>query len=139
MVLKPRMVINGNLEKLQDKLLNKLTSKSNTYKSKYMNILQKLKSTAKMLTKRWEQILHMKQFSSEIQVFLGTCQFNKLIESEIKSMKDEIGHSKEYELKIENHSIIEKLSKEGKEFKEIQVIECPPYSILETQKSTMVR
>ncbi|CAC5408353.1 unnamed protein product [Mytilus coruscus] len=119
MVFESRMIINGHLDRLQDKLLNELTSTSDTCKSKYLKILQKLKSTAEMLTKLREQTLHMKQFSSDIQVFLGTRQFNRLIESEIKSMKDEIGPIKDYELKVENHSIIEKLLNEVEEFGQI--------------------
>ncbi|CAG2230665.1 unnamed protein product [Mytilus edulis] len=76
-----------------------------------------------MLTKLSEQTIHMKQFSSDIQVFLGTRQFNRQILSEIESTKMAINASKDYKLKVAFHTLIEKLSNEIEEFGQISVSE----------------
>ncbi|XP_076088691.1 uncharacterized protein LOC143059087 [Mytilus galloprovincialis] len=123
MVLETRTKINSQLDKLQEKLLNELKSAFLTCKSKYMKILQKLKSTEKMLTKLREETKHMKAFSSDIQVFLGTRQVNKRIVSEVKSIKSEIGAAKDYALKVYIDSLIEKLSNDVEEFGKIMVSE----------------
>ncbi|VDH91968.1 Hypothetical predicted protein [Mytilus galloprovincialis] len=123
MVLQTRTKINVHLDKLQEKLLHELRSTSQTCKSKYMKILRKLKSTEEMLTKLREDTKHMKQFSSDIQVFLGTRQINKRITHEIESIKNEICSAKDYELKVSIESLIEKLSKDVEEFGKIIVSE----------------
>ncbi|XP_071148845.1 E3 ubiquitin-protein ligase TRIM45-like [Mytilus edulis] len=123
MVLETRTKINGQLDRLQEKLLLELRSTSHNCKSKYIKILRKLKSTEEMLTKLGEQTLHMKQFSSDIQVFLGTREVNKQIENEIESIKDVIAAAKDYELKVTVHSIVKQLSKEVAEFGQIRVSE----------------
>ncbi|VDI71126.1 Hypothetical predicted protein [Mytilus galloprovincialis] len=125
MILETRKKINAHLDKLQEKLLHELRSTAHTCKSKYMEIRQKLKATEEMLTKLKEQTIHMKQFSSDIQVFLGTRQVNNRIVSEIESMKSEIGAAKDYELKISIDSLIEKLSNEVEDFGKIVISESP--------------
>ncbi|CAC5408366.1 unnamed protein product [Mytilus coruscus] len=122
-VFETRTKINGYLDKLQEKLLRKLGSISHTCKTKYKNFLQKLESTTEMLTKLREQTLHLKQFSSDIQVFLGTRQVNKRIVSEIESIKNEIGATKDFELKVDIHSLIENFSKRVEDFGQIKVLE----------------
>ncbi|XP_063418515.1 E3 ubiquitin-protein ligase TRIM22-like [Mytilus trossulus] len=123
MVLDTRAKINGQLDKLQEKLLHELRSTSQTCKSKYMKILQKLKSTEEMLTKLREQSIHTKQFSSDIQVFLGMRQVNKQVGSEVESIKNEISVTKDFTLKITIDGLIEKLSNEVEEFGKIFVSE----------------
>ncbi|XP_063418501.1 E3 ubiquitin-protein ligase TRIM22-like [Mytilus trossulus] len=123
-VLETRTKINGQLDRLQEKLLQELKSTTDTCKSKYMKILQKLKSTEEMLTKLREQTIHMKQFSSDIQVFLGTRQVNKRVGSEVESIKNDIrGVNKDYNLKISIDGLIQKLSNEVEEFGKITVSE----------------
>ncbi|CAC5408363.1 unnamed protein product [Mytilus coruscus] len=123
MVLETRTKTNGQLDMLDEKLLHELKSTSHTCKSKYMKILQKLESTEEMLTKVMEQTIHMKQFSSDIQVFLGTRQANKQIVREVESIKREIESTKNYELKVSIHRLIEKLSNEVEDFGKIMVSE----------------
>ncbi|XP_071148310.1 E3 ubiquitin-protein ligase TRIM45-like [Mytilus edulis] len=123
MVLQTRTKINVHIDKLQENLLHELRSTSQACKSKYMKILQKLKSTQEMLTKVKEETKYMKQFSSDIQVFLGTRQVNKRISNEVESIKNEIGAAKDYELKVSIDSLIEKLSKDVEEFGKIMVSE----------------
>ncbi|CAG2226609.1 unnamed protein product [Mytilus edulis] len=123
MVHETRTNINGHLDKLQEKLLYELRSSSDTCKSKYIKILQKLKSTEEMLTKLREQTTHMKQFSSDIQVFLGTRQVTKRITHEIESIKSEIGAAKNYELTVSIHSLIKKLANDVQDFGKLMVSE----------------
>ncbi|CAG2230663.1 unnamed protein product [Mytilus edulis] len=115
MILETRMNINYHLDRLQEKCLHELRLTSQTCISKYMEIVQKLKSKEELLTELKEQTIHMKQFSSDIQVFLGTLQMNKRIESEIKSIKSELCSAKDYKLKVAFHTLIEKLN-EAEEF-----------------------
>ncbi|CAC5385485.1 unnamed protein product [Mytilus coruscus] len=123
-ILETRTKINSHLDKMQENLLSELRSTFHTCKSEYTKLLQKLKSKKEMLTKLREQTQHMKQFSSDIQVFLGTRQVNQQVVSEVESIKSEIGASKDYELKVAIHSLIEKLPKEIEEFGQIKVSEC---------------
>ncbi|CAC5356917.1 unnamed protein product [Mytilus coruscus] len=123
-ILKTRTKINSHLDKMQENLLFELRATSLTCKSKYTKFLQKLKSKKEMLTKLREQTQHMKQFSSDIQVFLGTRQVNQQVISEVESIKSEIGATKDYELKVAIHSLIEKLSKETEEFGQMKVSDC---------------
>ncbi|VDH97272.1 Hypothetical predicted protein [Mytilus galloprovincialis] len=123
MVLEMRTKINSHLDKLQGKLLHELRSTSDTCKSKYIKILQKLKSTEEMLTTLREQTTHMKQFSSDIQVFLGTRQVSRQIVREVESIKSEFDATKDYEFKVSMHSSITKLSNEVEEFGKIMVSE----------------
>ncbi|XP_071150328.1 uncharacterized protein [Mytilus edulis] len=122
-VLDTRTKINVHLDKLEENLLNELRSKSCICKSKYKNILEKLKSTEEMLTKFREQSIHIKQFSSDIQVFLGTRQINKQILDEIKTINTELGVSKNYALDVSFHSLIKKLSNEVEDFGKMFVSE----------------
>ncbi|XP_071150322.1 uncharacterized protein [Mytilus edulis] len=123
MVLDTRTKINTHLDRLQEKLLQELRSTSHTCKSKYMKILQKLKSTEEMLSKLRENTKHMKQFSSDLQVFLGTRQVNKQIEQMVESIKSEIGAANAYELKVSIDSLIEKLLNEVEDFGKIVLSE----------------
>ncbi|CAC5356918.1 unnamed protein product [Mytilus coruscus] len=123
-IIETRTKINGHLDKMQEKLLRDLRSTSHTCKSKYSNLFRKLESKKEMLTKLREQTQHMKQFSSDIQVFLGTRQVNQQIRSEVRSIKTVIGATKDYELKVAIHSLIEKLSNEVEDFGQINVSEC---------------
>lgn len=120
MVLETRTKMNGHLDKVQEKLLHELKSTSQTCKSKYIKILQKLKSTEEMLTKLKKQTLHIKQFSSDIQVFLCTRQVHKQIKSEIESIMSEIGATKDFKLKVTMHRLIENMLNFGN----IKVSEC---------------
>ncbi|CAG2225685.1 unnamed protein product [Mytilus edulis] len=133
MILETRTNINHHLDRLQEKLLQELRSTTETCKSKYTEIVQKLKSKEEMLTKQKEQTIHMKQFSSDIQVFLGTLQMNKRIESEIKSIKSELCSAKDYKLKVAFHTLIEKLNR-AEEFGHINVSECATMLELREQK-----
>lgn len=108
MILETRTKINLHLNMLEEKLLCELKSTTNTCKSMCMKFLKKLESTEEMLTKLREQTLHMKEFSSEIQVFLGTRQVTNLIAKETNSIKNELGDAKDYRFQVTLHELIEK-------------------------------
>ncbi|CAG2223692.1 unnamed protein product [Mytilus edulis] len=90
-ILETRTKINSQLDKMQENMLHDLRSTSHNCKSKYAKFCQKLDSEKKILTKLREQTKHMKQFYSDIHVFLGTRQVNRQIVSEIGSIKSEVG------------------------------------------------
>ncbi|CAC5356920.1 unnamed protein product [Mytilus coruscus] len=123
-IFETRTKINGHLDKMQEKLLRDLKSTSHTCKSKYSKLFRTLQSKNEMLTKLREQTQHMKQFSSDIQVFLGTRQVNQRIVREVESFKRVIGATKDYELKVAIHRLIEKLANEVEDFGQINVSEC---------------
>ncbi|CAC5388646.1 unnamed protein product [Mytilus coruscus] len=118
-----RKKVNSHLDKIEEKLLLELGSISRSCKSEYANILRRLKSAEEKLIKLMEQTLHIKQFSSDIQVFLGTYQGDKSLVSETKSIKDAIDTCKDYELRVDLNSQITKLSAEVQEFGQIKVSE----------------
>ncbi|VDI53298.1 Hypothetical predicted protein [Mytilus galloprovincialis] len=126
MILEMRKKVNTHLDKLEVKLLLELGSTSRSCKSEYAKIVQKLKSAEEKLTKLREQTLHIQQFSSDIQVFLGMYQGIRSIVSETKSITDSIDSSKDYELKVDINRRITKLSKEVQAFGQIKVTENTP-------------
>ncbi|CAG2222995.1 unnamed protein product [Mytilus edulis] len=79
MILQTRTEINAHLDKLEEKLLQELGSTSGSCKSENTKILRKLKIAEGKLTKLREEILQIKQFSSDKNVFLGTYQGDILI------------------------------------------------------------
>ncbi|XP_071146026.1 E3 ubiquitin-protein ligase TRIM71-like [Mytilus edulis] len=122
-ILETRTELNNHLDKMQENFLFELRATSLTCKSKYTKFLQNLESKREMLTKLREQTQHMKQFSSDIQVFLGTRQVNQQVISGVKCIKSEIVATKDYDIKVTIHSLIEKLSNEVEEFGQIKVSE----------------
>ncbi|CAC5356922.1 unnamed protein product [Mytilus coruscus] len=123
-ILETRTKINGHIDKIEGKNATRTKINISDLQIKIHEIPQKLKSTEEMLTKLREQTFQMKQFSSDINMFLGTRQVNQRIVNEVKSIKSEIGATKDYELKVAIHSLIEKLSNEVEEFGQIQVSDC---------------
>ncbi|XP_071149225.1 uncharacterized protein [Mytilus edulis] len=121
MIIQMRKKINSHLDKMEEKLLLELGSISRSCKSEYAKILRRLKSAEEKITKLREQTLHIKQFSSDIQVFLGTYQGNKSLASEIKSIKDAMDTCKDYELRVDLNSQITKMLAEVQEFGQIKV------------------
>ncbi|VDI71127.1 Hypothetical predicted protein [Mytilus galloprovincialis] len=124
MIFETRKKVNLHLNKLEKKLLNELRSSSRTWKSKHMEIIQWLESTEEMIAKLSEQTLHMKQLSSDIQVFLGTRQVHQVITSKMESIKREIGDAKDYEMKLCINSMIKQLPNELETLGEIKVTDC---------------
>lgn len=122
-ILETRTKINGKLNKLQEKFLNKLRSTSERSISKYMEFLQKMNSIEEKLIKLNDHTTRIKQFSSDRTVFLGTHQISTLVVNETKSIKNSIVDTKDYKLTININTLIEKLSNEVKEFGRLKVSE----------------
>ncbi|XP_052080121.1 uncharacterized protein LOC127718193 [Mytilus californianus] len=123
MVFETRTRIIAHLDMIEKKLLRELELTSCSCKSEYTKILQKLKSAEKKLTKLREQTL---QFSSDIQVFLGTVQGKRLVINETNSIEKVVRASKNYEIKVDFDCLMKKLSKELQDFGQVQVTENSP-------------
>lgn len=122
-ILETRTKINGQLDKLQGKLLNELRSTSERCISKYTKFLQKMNSIEEKLIKLRDQTKRIKQFSSDRTVFLGTHQISTLVVNATESIKNSIADTKDYKMTINLNNLIEKLSNEVKEFGRLRVSE----------------
>ncbi|XP_071150320.1 tripartite motif-containing protein 29-like [Mytilus edulis] len=135
MILETRTKINLHLNKLEEKLLCELKPTTDNCKSKYMNFLKKLEATEELISKLREQTLHMKQFSSDIQVFLGTHQVTNLIARETNSIKNELRDTKDYRFQVTLHELIDKFVNIVRNVGTITVSECAVNSDFRDQKS----
>ncbi|XP_063409078.1 uncharacterized protein LOC134692551 [Mytilus trossulus] len=123
-ILKIRTKINGHLNELEEKLMQTLVSATKTYKSSSNSLLQQLNILEDKLISLKDQILQMKDFASELQVFLGTRQIDKLVMSEIESIKTATDALYDYKFNLVLNSDIQRLSNGVvKEFGEIHVTE----------------
>ncbi|CAC5389422.1 unnamed protein product [Mytilus coruscus] len=119
-----RTKINDHLDKMEEKLNRTLVLASKTCKSKCNKFLQQFHSHEETFIKLKDQVLQMKEFASDLQVFLGTRQIDKLGVSEIESCKTATDYIHDYKFNLVLNSDIKKLSNGVvKEFGEIQVAE----------------
>ncbi|CAC5361320.1 unnamed protein product [Mytilus coruscus] len=112
-----RTKINSHLDKLEEKLMQTLVSATKTCKLKCNNFLQQFNLQEEKLITMKDQVVQMKKFASDLQVFLGTRQIYKLVMNEIESIKtltDSI-YDYTFNLKLSNAVF--------KEFGDIQVTE----------------
>ncbi|CAC5365005.1 unnamed protein product [Mytilus coruscus] len=117
------MNLNKYLDELERKLLLDLKSKHENSKFKYNNILRRLTKEEKEIEKLKRQIVQMKRFASDLQVFLGTRQLNKAIIEKFKALKEEMRGCMNKKMEIEIHHVISALMKEVTQFGQIKVIE----------------
>ncbi|VDI58903.1 Hypothetical predicted protein [Mytilus galloprovincialis] len=116
--------INDRLDELEEKIIQTLVSASNTCKSKCDTFLYQFHSQEEKLIKLKDQVLQMKEFASDLQVFLGTRQMHKLVVSELESLKTATYSIFDYKFKFNLNSDIQKLSYGVvNEFGKIQVAE----------------
>ncbi|CAC5361311.1 unnamed protein product [Mytilus coruscus] len=119
-----RTKINSHLDELKEKFMQTLVSATKTCKSKCNNFLQQFNIQKAKLIKLKDQVLQMKEFASDLQVFLGTRQIDKLVMSEIESIKTSTDSIYDNNFSLALNHDIQKLSNAViKEFGEIQVIE----------------
>ncbi|CAC5403239.1 unnamed protein product [Mytilus coruscus] len=119
-----RTKINSHLDELEEKLMETLVSASKTCKSKCQKFLQQFHSHEEKLRKLKDQVLQIKEFASDVQVFLGTRQIDKLVMSEIESIKTATDSIYDYKFNMILNSDVQKLSNGVvKNFGEIQVAE----------------
>ncbi|VDI36082.1 Hypothetical predicted protein [Mytilus galloprovincialis] len=117
-----RINLQNYLDELERKLLLNLKSTHLNCKTKNIEILYQLKQKENGLIKLREQTLHMKCFASDIEVFLGTCQLNKTIIDNFRSLREEIIECTNNRMELEIHHVISSLIKEVRQFGEIKVI-----------------
>ncbi|CAC5411123.1 unnamed protein product [Mytilus coruscus] len=130
-----RMNLNKYLDELERKMIKDLKSKHECFESKYIRILNQMKEQGKEIENMREQILQMKRFASDLQVFLGTRKFNKTITENIESLKEEIRDHTNTSMELEIHHVIGSLMKEVRQFGEIKVIETKASLQLKDAKS----
>ncbi|XP_063409083.1 uncharacterized protein LOC134692555 [Mytilus trossulus] len=119
-----RRKINKHLDALEAKLIQTLISASETCKSNCNTFLRKFHSQQETLIKLKDQVLKMKEFASDLQVFLGTRQIDKLVMSETESIKTAAKSMYDYKFNLVLNSDIQKLSNSVvKDFGKIQVAE----------------
>ncbi|VDI42706.1 Hypothetical predicted protein [Mytilus galloprovincialis] len=117
-----RKQIDSHLDELEEKLIQTLVSASETCSSKCNNFLQQFDTQEKKLIKLKDQVLQMKEFASDVQVFLGTRHIDKLVMSEMEFIKTTADSIYDYKFSLVLNSDIQKLSNAVvKEFGEIQV------------------
>ncbi|CAC5367565.1 unnamed protein product [Mytilus coruscus] len=101
-----------------------LVSATKTCKSKCNNFLQQLNIQEEKLIKLKVQVMQIKKFASDLQVFLATRQIDKLVTSEIESIKTSTDSLYDYKINLVLNSDIQKMSNGVvKNFGEIQVAE----------------
>ncbi|CAC5361316.1 unnamed protein product [Mytilus coruscus] len=123
-ILNTRTKINGHLDELEEKLMQTLVSATKSCKFKCNKFLQQFNLQEEKLIKLKDQVLQMKEFSSDLQVFLGMRQLEKLVMSEIESFKTTAESTCDYKFNLVLNSDIKKLSNCAvQEFGEIQVTE----------------
>lgn len=81
-----RNEINKHLDELERNLLVDLTKEKQTCKSKYNDNQSQLQLSAKRLIQFKHKTTQMKEYASEMQVFLGTREIKKLVDDEIKAL-----------------------------------------------------
>lgn len=103
-----------------DELLKELSSISEECLSETSKDLNTFKNAQKNFVKLKEQTLKLKEFPSDLHVFLGTRQVYKDVDQEIKSIKLTASLSKSYHIEI-NHPIIEDLHTQIYQFGKVKL------------------
>ncbi|CAC5380332.1 unnamed protein product [Mytilus coruscus] len=98
-----RANINKHLDKLEKKMLDELSDRYGNCKSKYGKVQKHLNETETEIKLLQEQTSQLKRVGSDLQVFLGTCQINKLIHNEVQSIKSMTSTLQDYKIGIEIH------------------------------------
>ena len=62
----------------------------------------------------------MKQFATDLQVFLGTRQITSTVNDQIEAVKTEISSAQNYQIEVELHTKINTLLENVKSFGEIK-------------------
>ncbi|XP_071139196.1 uncharacterized protein [Mytilus edulis] len=105
-------------DELQQRLLQELSSISDECMSESIKDLKDFEDAQKNLIKLKDQTLKLKDFASDLHVFLGTRQVFKSVNEEIRSMKLVTCRSRSYDIELDFHPIInnlfEQIDKVGK-------------------------
>ncbi|XP_063409082.1 uncharacterized protein LOC134692554 [Mytilus trossulus] len=130
-----RTKINSHLDELEETFIQTLVIASESCSSKCNKFLQQLITQEEKLIKLKDQVLQMKEYASDLQVFLGTRQTDKLVMREKESIKTASDCIYDYKFNLVLNSDIQKLSNGViKEFGEIQVTEHTSNLYIREQK-----
>ncbi|VDI45253.1 Hypothetical predicted protein [Mytilus galloprovincialis] len=124
-----RANVNKHLDELENRMLDDLSQRYEHCKSKYGEAQKYLNNTEKEVNLLQEQTSQMKLVGSDLQVFLGTRQMNKLIHNEVKSVKSMTSTLQDYKIGVEIHqgiiSLLENVDNFGKVKVEENIIKLP--------------
>ncbi|XP_052085011.1 uncharacterized protein LOC127722170 [Mytilus californianus] len=96
-------------DELQERLLHELSSISDECVSESSKNLNNFKDAEINLIKLKEKTLKLKDFASDLHVFLGIRQVYKDVNEEIKSIKLATSHSRSYNIELDFYPIIDNL------------------------------
>ncbi|CAG2215597.1 unnamed protein product [Mytilus edulis] len=96
-------------DELQQRLLQELSSISDECLSESIKDLNDFENSQKTLTKLKEQTLKLKYFASDLHIFLGTRQIYENLNKEIKSLKLATSNSRNYNIELDFHPLIDNL------------------------------
>lgn len=108
-------------DELQQRLLQELSSKADECLSETSNDLNDFENAQKSLVILKEQTHKLKEFASDLHVFLGTRQVYKNFETEIKSIKIATSRSRSYHIELDFHPLIDNLFEQIDEFGKIKL------------------
>ncbi|XP_071172199.1 E3 ubiquitin-protein ligase TRIM45-like [Mytilus edulis] len=124
-----RTNVNKHLDELENKMLDDLSQRYENCKSKYGEVQKYLNNTEKEVKLLQEQTSQLKRVGSDLQVFLGTRQMNKLIHNEVQSVKSMTSTLQDYKIGFEIHqeitSLLENVDNFGKVKVEENIIKLP--------------
>ncbi|XP_052061991.1 uncharacterized protein LOC127702036 [Mytilus californianus] len=124
-----RANVNKHLDELENKMLNVLSQRYENCKSKYGKVQKYLNKIEKEIKLLQEQTSQLKRVGSDLQVFLGTRQINKLIHNEVQSVKSMTSSLQDYKIGVEIHqeiiSLLENVDTFGKVKVEENTISLP--------------
>ncbi|CAG2190267.1 unnamed protein product [Mytilus edulis] len=118
-----RANVNKHLDELENKMLDDLSQRYENCKSKYGEVQKYLNKTEKEIKLLQEQTSQMKLVGSDLQVFLGTRQMNKLIHNEVQSVKLMTSTLQDYKIGVEIHQGITSLLENVDNFGKVKVEE----------------
>ncbi|XP_071172324.1 E3 ubiquitin-protein ligase TRIM45-like [Mytilus edulis] len=118
-----RANVNKHLDDLENKMLDDLSQRYENCKSKYGEVQKYLNKTEKEIKLLQEQTSQMKLVGSDLQVFLGTRQMNKVIHNEVQSVKSMTSTLQDYKIGFEIHQGIASLLENVDNFGKVEVEE----------------
>ncbi|XP_071172323.1 E3 ubiquitin-protein ligase TRIM45-like [Mytilus edulis] len=121
-----RANVNKHLDELENRLLEDLSQRYENCKSKYGEVQKYLNKAEKEIKSLQEQTLQLKRVGSDLQVFLGTRQMNKLIHNEVQSVKSMTSTLQDYKIGVEIHQGITSLLENVDNFGKVKIDETTP-------------
>ncbi|XP_071171922.1 transcription intermediary factor 1-alpha-like [Mytilus edulis] len=118
-----RANVNKHLNELENKMLEDLFQRYENCKSKYGEAQKYLNNTEKEIKLLQEQTSSLKLVGSDLQVFLGTRQMNKVIHNEVQSVKLMTSTLQDYKIGVEIHKGITSLLENVDNFGKVKVEE----------------